>query len=114
METKTPRRRWIKKRLKQKMGPPVKTGMECQSITTGQGRYVQRYARCGVGCSVCREGGPNYDPTRPGHGPYWYFERVVNGKRVRRYCYGGAMPRGFGEIPMKGLDWPEGGDDAAR
>ena len=113
MEAEKAPRRWTKKHLKHKTGPLVRTGMECQSIATGHGRYVQRYARCGTGCSVCKADGANHDVTRPGHGPYWYFERVVNGKRVRRYCGGGPMPRGIGEIPMKGLEVKEGEDHVA-
>lgn len=98
MEIEKKARRWEKRRVKPRTGPPVKVGMEAQAIVTGQGRYVQRYARCGRGCSVCTEGGRNYTPERPGHGPYWYFELVVGGKRRRRYCGAGPMPRGLGEI----------------
>lgn len=106
MEGEKVRKKWTKKRVKTRTGPPARVGMECQTITTGSGRYVQRYARCGVGCSVCTEGAPNWNKSQPGHGPYWYFERVVKGKRVRRYCGNGPMPRGFGELAMNGLDNP--------
>ena len=98
MEVEKAPRRWVKRHVKPRTGPPVKQGMEAQAIATGHGRYVQRYARCGRGCSVCSEGGAHYSAERPGHGPYWYFELEVKGKRQRRYCGSGPMPRGLGEM----------------
>lgn len=70
-------------------GPMVgpRGGKEVQRITIGKGRYVQTYTTCGNRCSRCTPGGRNYDPDRPGHGPYWY--RVVEnskGNTIRRYC----------------------------
>jgi hypothetical protein len=47
--------------------------------------YEQAYRRCGKGCSVCRSGGANFEPRRPGHGPYWYRLYKKDGKTFRKY-----------------------------
>jgi len=47
--------------------------------------YRQRFTTCGkANCRKCRDGGP-------GHGPYWYAYRMVNGQTVQRYV-GKSLP----------------------
>ena len=46
--------------------------------------YHQHFRKCGKpNCAVCQEG--------PGHGPYWYAYRMVDGKTVQRYV-GKTLP----------------------
>src|SRR3989304_9484566 len=56
-----------------------------QRVRMGHGSYVQRYVKCGPRCSRCESTGLGYDPRRPGHGPYWYFETKIGGRVNRRY-----------------------------
>lgn len=67
-------------------GMPVMNGKGCivQEVRQGARRFVQKYVRCGKRCSVCNPDGANYDPLRPGHGPYWYLEVTKNGKTFRK------------------------------
>jgi hypothetical protein len=39
--------------------------------------YVREYRRCGRVCETCAKG--------PGHGPYWYAKRKINGRVKSRY-----------------------------
>lgn len=69
--------------------PPVgrEGGLEVQRITVGRTRYVLTYTRCGPRCTRCSIGGRNWDPDRPGHGPYWYALVEREGRApIRRYC----------------------------
>lgn len=76
----------IKAPRRDKGAPQVAPGtVVVQSFVQGIYKYEQRYQRCGTGCSVCMNGGVNFDPTRPGHGPYWYRSYKKEGKTFRKY-----------------------------
>lgn len=67
--------------------PRVEPGQKVvQTMRDGAYEYVQEYVRCGKNCETCRRGGKNFDPERPGHGPYWYVRITLkNGRIITRY-----------------------------
>lgn len=56
-----------------------------QRLQIGGTVYVQQYVRCGKACEVCMRGGREFEPDRPGHGPYWYATWTKEGRMHRRY-----------------------------
>ena len=83
IDRKVRRRRSVKSRRDE---PEARDGgMEVQTIRMGMGQYVQRYTSCGKECNVCSPAGAHFDRVRPGHGPYWYWEHTIDGRKVRRY-----------------------------
>lgn len=102
-------RRWVKRNLKRSDGPIVRSGRVVQTLTLGSGKYVQRYVPCGKGCSRCTEGGTFYDSLRPGHGPYWYWERTVHGRKIRQYVGVCLTPDFLKAADVPALD--ENGED---
>lgn len=64
------------------------------SHNTGLWSYVQEYRRCKGPCATCRKG--------PGHGPYWYAKRRVDGKVKSRYI--GKTLKGECEDEHKSVD----------
>ena len=51
--------------------------MQAEQAPATHWTYVLEYRRCKRHCSTCANG--------PGHGPYWYAKRKVDGKVKSRY-----------------------------
>lgn len=104
------------RRLKAATGPPIipGEGMVCQRVKIDGTTYELTYIKCGPRCRVCAAGSPDFDPGRPGHGPYWYARyRKVDGGQGRRYIGRSLMgpkgPRAVArsvapEYPIEGED----------
>ena len=64
----------------------IGTGLVAQAIKIDGRRYEQRYTRCGKKCNTCGPNSAGFNPSRPGHGPYWYFVFTRgDGRTTRRY-----------------------------
>ena len=85
MDTTIKRRRGRKRKTSDRPRVLVRGQPEVQRTSIDGNTYVQRYNTCGKPNCHCRRECDGHDPDRPGHGPYWYFERVIKGKTVRRY-----------------------------
>ena len=86
------------RRLKAREAPPVlaKGTRVCERIRIDHVTYERTYVPCGVRCRVCSRTSPEFDPERPGHGPYWYARYPkADGTQGRRYC--GAVLRFAGK-----------------
>lgn len=88
-----PRKR-RRRRLTPAEGPMVKSvgTLEVRTVDLDGRVYCQRYVRCGKGCARCDGDSDQFDPERPGHGPYWYrIVRGGQGRTIRRYV-GKTLP----------------------
>lgn len=99
------------RRLKVATGPPMipGEGMVCQRVKIDGTTFELTYIKCGPRCRVCAPGSGDFDPGRPGHGPYWYARfRKADGGQGRRYIGRSLMgPRGpRGESRSNQLEVP--------
>jgi len=85
------------------LGPKARWGSVVDRLRDGRKVFELKYVPCGAGCSRCRFGNPNFDPDRPGHGPYWYQIRLGSDGRKRREYIGRSISEGIARRLNKGV-----------
>ncbi len=96
-EQNVPMRHKGRPRLGPDPGAPETTtkGLLAQAIKVDGKNYEQRYTRCGKKCTTCDPDSDCFQPTRPGHGPYWYFVFLRGDGRTSRRYIGKELKIGY-------------------